>query len=181
MRAKQLSFLPPAPTEHGGELSRPGKRKTMRPFDRRRPLHLVLRATKARGDWSMLRPDRKPTIEEWAREIAKKYDVRLYRYANVGNHLHLLVLARTRRAFQAFLREFAGRVASAITGGRKAHPQKFWDMLAYSRVVSWGRDFGNLDLYFVKNLFQAAGIRVARGVRVIPLAGWVQPPGSAMG
>ena len=176
MRARQLSFLPKAQVEHGGEL-RKGKRKTMRPFDPRRAMHIVLRSSRARGDWSMLRPKNRDNVERLTRAIAKSRGISLYRYSNVGNHLHLLVRARSRKAFQSFLRELTGTIAALITGAKKGNAiGKFWDRLAYTRIVTWGRDFRNLELYFIKNLFEAAGLLTrkakAAGLRVIPLEGW---------
>jgi hypothetical protein len=41
--------------EYGGALSL-GKRKSFRPIDTRRTMHLVLRSSRAKGEHSMLRP-----------------------------------------------------------------------------------------------------------------------------
>jgi hypothetical protein len=76
----------------------------------------------------------------------------IYEFANAGNHLHLLIRAKCRFALQDFLRAFAGVVARLITGARKGRPiGKFWDFLAYSRVVTWGRDFFGVRAYIVQN------------------------------
>ena len=85
MRARQLSFLSKVSLEHGGQL-RQGRRKIARPIDPKRPLHLVLRSTKARGEWSMLRPQNEHRVRRIVDETASKYSIRLHRYANVGNH-----------------------------------------------------------------------------------------------
>ena len=46
--------------------------------------------------------------------------------------------------------------------------------------MSWGRDFKNLQLYFIQNLFEAAGLFTHKaktaGLRVISLKGWADPP-----
>ena len=46
--------------------------------------------------------------------------------------------------------------------------------------MSFGRDFRNLELYFIKNLFEAEGLLTRRakalGLRVISLAGWARGP-----
>jgi REP element-mobilizing transposase RayT len=189
MRARQLSFLPKSsklPPAHGGSL-RQGRRKQARAIDTKQALHIVLRSTKARGPWSMLHPKHQKHVDETVRRVASRHGVRLYRYANVGNHLHLLVRARTRLAFQRFLKELPGTIAGIITGARKgqALPKNetgrgFWDRLAFTRIVAWGSDFKNLELYFVKNLFEAAGLlsrkAKAAGVRVISLEGWGEAP-----
>ena len=108
--------------------------------------------------------------------------MRIYRYANVGNHLHLLVRSRTRIAFKRFLKDLSGTIALIVTGAKKSQPLqgRFWDHLAYTRIVNWGRDFKIMELYFIKNLFEAAGLLTrkakAPGLRVIPLAAWALAP-----
>jgi REP element-mobilizing transposase RayT len=163
MRSKQGSFFDKMKfsirLEHGGEIGK-GKRKIRRPFDPKRPLHAVMRSTRARGEWSMLHPKNVRKVESTVREAAKKHGIRLYRFANVGNHLHFLFQSRTREAFRAFMREISGSIAFQITGAKKLNPLqgKFWDLLPYSRVVSWGRDFKAVTEYIIGNLFEAAGL-----------------------
>jgi REP element-mobilizing transposase RayT len=156
---RQLSFLPKIRLDHGGATAK-GRRKVARPFDPKRPLHLVLKSSRACGSWSLLHPKNAPQVEEILRSNARKHGVRLYRVMNVGNHLHLLVSAKTRTAFQSFLREMAGAVAFRVTGAKKTHPigGRFWDALAYSRIVTWGREFKALHDYLIKNAFEAAGV-----------------------
>lgn len=176
MRARDQSFLPgfhparSADRSHGGGL-RPGKRKIARPFDPKQALHVTLRSSKARGEWSLLSPRNHDKVHDFTQRIAAKHGVRLYRFANVGNHVHLLLRARTRTALQRFLRELSGGLAQILTGARKgmglARSQGdairgFWDTLAFSRIVSAGRDFQNVARYLVKNLFEAAGIPIKR-------------------
>lgn len=157
------------------------KRKIARPIDPKRPLHLVLRSSRARGAWSFLHPKNARRVRGEVDRSARKYGIRIYRYANVGNHLHLLVVTRTRKAFRGFLREMAGAISTGITGSRKSHPLggKFWDFLPYTRVVNWGKDFTNIELYFIKNLFEAAGLLTRKakeaGARVISIRGWTRP------
>src|SRR5271170_2326550 len=158
MRPRQLPFLPKAPKEYGGS-TRKGKRKIQRPFDPKRPLHLSLRASEARAGRSLLHQNLKWKVWSHLERISRSRRVRIYRYANVGNHLHLLVQARTRRDFQAFLREFAGAVAVTATGAAKGRPQKFWDGLAWSEVVGWGRHYKNVVRYIMLNVLEASGLR----------------------
>jgi hypothetical protein len=93
---------------------------------------------------------------------AKKWEsragVRLMGFENVGNHLHLVVLARKRRELQKFLRGFAGQVAMLMTGAKKGKRGKFWTELAWSRVVNWGRDLLALGDYFSRNLLESLGV-----------------------
>jgi REP element-mobilizing transposase RayT len=145
-------------TMHGGSLG-VGRRKVARPFSARRPLHVVLRSSRARGAWSLRRPETAARIRASMRSLARRHGVRVYEIANVGNHLHLLIRARERPAFQAFLRAFAGVAARLVTGARRGRPVgKFWDHLAFSRLVRWGRDFADVRVYVIRNEMEARGM-----------------------
>src|SRR5262252_4098119 len=142
-------------TEHGGAVRR-GRRKLERPISVRRPMHVVLKSERARGAWSMRKHER--AIREALRACVSRSGVRVYEFANVGSHLHLLVRARRRGAFQRFLRTFAGIVARVVTGARRGQPLQggpFWSTLAWSRVVAWGRDFWGVRHYVFRNRIEA--------------------------
>src|SRR5690242_20660502 len=75
-------------TAHGGSV-RAGRRKLERPISTRRPMHVVLSSNRARGPWSLRRHQR--AVREILRQMARRFGVRVYDFANVGSHLHLLV------------------------------------------------------------------------------------------
>lgn len=56
----------------------------------------------------------------------------VYRFANVGDHLHLLVKANDRKDLADYLRVLAGRIAVTVSGARKHVKRigKFWDRFA---------------------------------------------------
>lgn len=124
----------------------------------------------------MLHPKHCNSIERFVQKTAKRWGVRLYRYANVGNHLHLLVQVPTREAWKRFSKELSGGIAQIITGAQKGSAlsrnkdasiaesakRGFWDHLIYTRIVSFGRDFKGVCRYIIKNLFEAAGVPVKR-------------------
>jgi REP element-mobilizing transposase RayT len=150
-------------TGHGGDENR-GRRKIERPVSTRRAMHVTLHSQRAVGDWGLLRHRR--AVHEALRACARRSNVRVYDFANVGSHLHLLVRARRRESFQAFLRSFAGIVARKVTGARRGLPLRggpFWTGLAWSRVVSWGRDYWGVRGYIFRNQIEAtAGAAVRR-------------------
>jgi REP element-mobilizing transposase RayT len=126
-------------------------------------MHLTLKSKKARGAWSLLRHER--AVRGVLRACASRHGVKVYDFANVGSHLHLLVRVRRREAFQAFLRAFAGIVARRITGAKKGLPLRggpFWSALAWSRVVAWGRDYWGVRHYIFRNQIEAT---VGPGIR----------------
>jgi REP element-mobilizing transposase RayT len=118
-----------------------------------------MRSSRARGTASMLKQGRRLMIQDLALKTARKYDLKLFRLANVGNHLHLLVKARDRVGLRGFLREFAGVIAVRVTGAIKGQPKKFWDEPAWSKIVNWGRQFENTARYILLNLMEASGLR----------------------
>ena len=119
-------------------------------------MHLLLKASRAKGPWSLLRQER--AVEEVVYRIAKRYRVRIFRFANVGNHLHLGVQTASRREFQAFLRVLPQALAFLLTGTRKGRPiGRFWDFLAFTRVVQWGKDWFWMKNYIEKNRLEAEG------------------------
>jgi REP element-mobilizing transposase RayT len=190
------SYLPgfekAAGAKHGGDLAK-GKRKTFRPIDTKQALHVVLRSSKARGELSLLHPKHCNAIERHVQKTAKRCGVRVYRFANVGNHLHLLVKVPSRPAWKRFAKQLTGGIAQIVTGARKgaalnvpmnrsvseikddslpkSAQRAFWDHLLFTRIVSFGRDFNGVAKYLIKNLFEAAGVPMkalmAKGLRLV--------------
>jgi REP element-mobilizing transposase RayT len=138
---------------------RRGQRKLERPIDVRRPLHVVMRSSRARDRWA-LRTHTNERRVAWAlRRFAARYRIRIYEFANADSHLHILLCTKTRLELQNFLRAFAGVTARLVTGARKGFRiGRFWDDLSYSRVVAWGRDFRGVQAYVIDNRLEALGL-----------------------
>ena len=50
-----------------------------------------------------------------------------------------------------------------VTGAKKGRAVgRFWEKLAYSRVISWGREFLRLKAYLAKNTLEALGFSRSR-------------------
>jgi REP element-mobilizing transposase RayT len=120
-------------------------------------------------------------IHRFTEDLAKHWGVRLYRYANVGNHIHLLIRVPSRSVWQRFLRELTGGIAMIVTAATKGQALKknetgrgFWDHLAFTRIVHFGRDFKNMGNYLIKNLFESAGVPMkrllAQGYRIVTIS-----------
>jgi REP element-mobilizing transposase RayT len=95
--------------EFGGAHLKNSHAKKARPIAIKKTMHLTLRSSKAKGAFSF-RSDKNriQKIEKVVRTQAQKFGVEIFRYANVGNHLHLLVKASYRRGFICFLRSIQG-------------------------------------------------------------------------
>jgi REP element-mobilizing transposase RayT len=157
MRNPQLTFWNPLSKAHGGANS-VGREKKARPIATKKPMHLIFRSSRAKGAWSFLHSRNRELIETHLAATARRFGIKVYRFANVGNHFHLLVQARRREDLQNFLRVFAQGVVFLVTKARKGNPiGKFWDALAYSRIVEWGKDWKNMLDYVGKNLLEARG------------------------
>jgi REP element-mobilizing transposase RayT len=146
------------PSAHGGDLSK-NVRKTRRALATSCTMHIVMRSIRAKGEWSMLKKRHKSKIAFLLRDTAKRYGIKLHGFQNVGNHLHIHVQTPSRRAWQNFLRVLPQRIMFAVTGARRGNPKgRFWTLLAFSRIVEWGREYAALKLYFWKNSLEALGL-----------------------
>ncbi|MBX9767592.1 MAG: transposase [Bdellovibrionales bacterium] len=133
-------------------------------------MHLVLKSERATGALSMWNPKNKAAIQKIVCKHAEFCDVRIYRFSNNGNHIHLALRAKERRQFQKFLRSISGLVARHVLNAKKGRPalfeernnkskaRKFWTSLAFTRVTEWGQAFTNLSNYVIQNILESAGV-----------------------
>jgi hypothetical protein len=143
----------------GGSLIK-GNAREARPISVKRPMHLVMRSTRAKGEHSLLA--RRMRIERAIRKVGKLTGVKVYRYANSGNHLHLVILPRSRPAYHAFIRAISGIVARIALGVERGRPgahdtRGFWDALPFTKIIEWGRQFANAHWYVLQNKLEAEG------------------------
>ncbi len=161
----------------GGSLLK-GNPRDARPIAVKRPMHLVLKSKKATDARSFLAPARAAGILILVNRVARLHGIKIHRYANGGNHLHLIIQAPSRSAFQRFLRGTTGVIARMTLGrergkalaldgkatlGRDAVSQgqgassAFWDARPFTRIIEWGRDFKRTNDYVIKNTLEALG------------------------
>ena len=102
---------------YGGDLlkTRAGRRRG-RPISTRDTMHLVLRSTKAKGDWSFRKPKNAACVNRIIDKFAVIYSVRVISMANVGNHLHMQIKLSNRFTYKPFIRAVTAAIAMAITG-----------------------------------------------------------------
>jgi REP element-mobilizing transposase RayT len=145
--------------EHGGSTGS-GKRKEARPFTSRRPLHVILRSSQARGPWSLRRKENEAAVREVLGEGCKRFETKIYERAITGGHIHLLLRARRRELFANFLRFVSGQIAQRVTGACKGAPclEGFWDEPIWSRVVTSEPDFQKVAAYIRLNLLETMGL-----------------------
>lgn len=159
-RSKQLGFeiLEGNGIKHfGGAYLKNSNAKFARPISTKRSMHLVMRASLAKGERSLLK--RELVIQKIISSQAKTFGIKVYRQANGGNHLHLIVLPRSREAFNGFIRAISGLVARVVLKVEKGNPKgiKFWDKRPFTRIVEWGREFRTVSRYLLQNTLEAWG------------------------
>lgn len=131
--------------------------KGKRPITLKRSMHLVLRSTLARGERSLLRKER--LLRKIIDTQGKKLGVKIYRQANGGNHIHLLVRPLSRPAFNSFVRAISGLIAREILGAQRGSAKniQFWDRRPFTQIVEWGRQYNNVCSYLLQNTLEAWG------------------------
>jgi hypothetical protein len=166
---KQLQLLKKENKSYGGVLLKTRKgRFGPRPLDTRNTMHLVLRSTKATGEWSFKKPKHERKISEIVSRFSKKYGIKILLLANVGNHLHFQIKLSNRFSYAPFIRAVSAAIAMAVTGASRWSPLikeakgRFWDYRPFTRVIQGFKAFLNLRDYIKIN--QLEGLRVNRRI-----------------
>lgn len=151
---KHISLRGPTPhdfcgTSHGGELSK-RRRRSQRPLKDGTPLHLVLKSNKAFGRKSLLHPTNRKMLLKYTRRFIFRFRIRLYSFANVGNHIHIVIRFNARKDYTSFITALTGTISKMIfkTSG-------MWDLRPFTRIATWGRELKIVKKYVEKNMEQA--------------------------
>ena len=139
--------------------------KTKRPISTAQAIHLVLKSQHAMGKNSMLHCYNTKKIESVILSQAKCWGIKIYHYVNVGNHLHLVIKLNNRRSFNPFIRAITGLIARHVLNAERGSSKnvQFWVTRPFTRIISWGKDYLNINKYMKKNKGQAKERFVAWG------------------
>lgn len=160
-------------TWHGGSETK-SHRKNYRPLSEKKWTHLVLKSHKAKGSWSFLTPKNQILIRQILKEKANKWGIQISEVVNVGNHLHIKLKFKYREGFQNFLRSVTALIARKITKARRGvKTGKFWQGLAFTRVIKTRLEEMQLKGYFKANRVQAAKGTLAREEFLDKFNAWV--------
>jgi hypothetical protein len=81
----------------------------------------------------------------------------------MGNHIHLKIRVKHPVYFRAFVRSITGLIARMMTGAKRGNKfGKFWDALAFTRVLTTSFETLQLKGYFAANRTERAKGYVAR-------------------
>lgn len=166
---------------HGGAASK-GKRKLRRPLATKKWIHLVLKSNKAMGKLSMLASRNAEFIDKLIAAKAKKFGVEVKEFVNMGNHLHFQIRIASRESFQNFLRSISNLIARHVTGARKGKRfGKFWQDLAFTRVIVSAFELTGLERYMLANKIQRKQGYGARERYLASLNKWMKSLKAAPG
>ncbi len=161
---QQLELLKRQPSAFGGSLMKTRKgRKGHRPLATKATMHLVLRSTKAIGDWSFRMPKNAARVSEITSKFALKYGIKILSLANVGNHLHFHLKLSKRQTYKPFIRAVTAAIAMAVTGASRwkklkvSAKDRFWDYRPYTRIIEGLRAFLTLKDYVEINHWEGQG------------------------
>lgn len=136
--------------EFGGSLAQnSGKRKAARPLAFSKPMHLVIKSSKAIGRLAFSPRDKKTKL--LIQKMGQRFEVKIYSTAQNWSHIHLIIRVKNRASYRSFIRALTG----AMVLLKKAE-KGFFDLSPYTKIASWGRQFKNLKNYVYKNELQAA-------------------------
>jgi len=109
-------------------------------------MHLVLRSSKARGEWSFRKTANAKKINAAVNKFSNKFGVKILSVANVGNHLHFHLQFKNRLAYRPFIRALTASIAMAISGlsrwkKKASAADRFWDYRPFTRIIQSFRGF----------------------------------------
>jgi REP element-mobilizing transposase RayT len=146
----------------GGSLLK-GNPRRARPLDSKLPVLLTLRARR-----SVLRlPKTYGLVEAIIAATAKKYGVKIFKRANVHNHIHMTIQVNT-LLWARFIRELTGRIAQVIKDLGIAVEQGFWLYRPHTRIVrGWKKAFQTALAYVELNQLEGDGHIKRRETRTL--------------
>jgi len=121
-------------------------------------MHLVLKSSKAKGEWSFLRKKRE--IERLFREFGKRYGVSILSLANVGKHLHAHIRLSHRYTYKAFIRGLTSAITMLVTGCSRVRPLvgRFFDRRPFTRIVFGLKGLKAINDYVLINQMEGTGV-----------------------
>lgn len=128
-----------------------------RPMDSKKAIHVVLKSSQAKSLKSFKHRNHEQKVYDIISKAAERFGIKLYDYANGGNHLHLLIKAFHRQDYVKFIRAISGLIARHVGKAERGRPSemKFWDSRPFSRIVHFGNDFKKVKSYFFRNTLEA--------------------------
>ncbi len=173
MRSSQTKLFPQKwSLQYGGVLRNKAKNRGARPLSKKDSLHVVMRSSLAKGNWSFRNPVVMKKMGQFIQDFSQKKGIQILSLANVGNHLHLHVKITNRTLYKAWIRGISSAIAMMVAKRKgleelKKENKKFWDYRPFTRVISSFKAFLSLKDYIEINQFEGLGIPRAQAVLLI--------------
>lgn len=171
MNKKQSELFIKQSLSYGGELLKTRKgRSYARPIDAKHSMHLVLRSTKAKGEYSFKKAKNSQAIHRIFKKFTTKYGVKIISLGNAGNHLHLEIKLAHRSTYKPFIRAVTAAIAMALSGVSRWKPSelgKFWDYRPFTRVVIGYMAKLQLRDYIKVNEWEGVGLNRFQARRLV--------------
>jgi REP element-mobilizing transposase RayT len=177
MKKQRKIFILPKNCKFFGGETLIGNRKSQRPICGRQALHVVIRSQWAFKKTAFTHKENIRVIEDLILDLAQKYKIRIYRFAIVSNHIHIILKTSRRWRYRCHICVLTGQVAQHVMrfqsfenfkkrlageGYRQKrgqhHEQQFWEFRPFSRIIEWGRDFKRCMKYTLRNTLESMGI-----------------------
>lgn len=149
-------------TSFGGSLLKKKAHRHARPVSSKQSMHLVLKSTKATGRYSFRYGQNAANIKQLIESLCSKYGVKLIKFSNNFNHLHLHAKFSSRVTYLRFIRTITAKLAMLVTGTKKSNSLKtifgkkrFWDYRPFSRIVYGFRGWKMAQDYIRLNQLEA--------------------------
>lgn len=142
----------------GGSLLSKGNPREKRPLSTRNPIHVTMKSSLAQGKRSLLNPRAAKVTQSTLAICARRSGVRIYRYQNVGNHLHLVIRLHRRWSWVQFSRSFASLLKQRLERLWRMPIARLFDHRPFTRIGTWGREYRRLTDYILKNLLDSIGV-----------------------
>lgn len=159
-KSKQLSLIPTSSLtpmkSFGGDLNS-GQRKVARPISIKRPMHLVLKSSRARGRFCFL--NHRGDLDQSLKRVSQKWGVRVMDRVWVRNHIHMVVQVSSRTQYRSWIRELTGALVKVLSARTREVLRSFFDLRPWTRILDWGRDLRNAFDYLKLNRMEVVGLR----------------------
>ena len=157
-KVKQLKLGIKAPKLHfGGAKFSSYNPNSSRPLAVKTPIHVVMRSPMAKGHLSLLFFDKE--IRKIIKKQSEAAGVKVYDFANAGNHLHFVCSLSRVDGWKQFIRALSGLIARLVLKAERgcAVGAKFWEGRPWTRILTWGRAYKTVKKYLAFNKTEAFG------------------------
>lgn len=137
------------------------KRKSRRPLDVKKSIHLELRLKERLP--SFFNP-RDKNLKTLFLKLALKNEIKIYNLIFNHTHCHAVIKIENRTEYISFIRELTSKLVSYFSRQTKIKLKKIFEARPWTRVIHWGRDFLKVKKYMNKNETESGVLQATSAV-----------------